>query len=84
MCVHRSYSSTTGCCAGPDLTNDVYVAAVLDTLDPLFSAYGWSYEYSWTNLTSIAGGSVHGLYSNKMAQITSDCGTVRSLVIKWP
>ena len=26
----------------------------------------------------------HGLYSNKMALITSDCGAIRSLSIKWP
>ena len=58
MCIHQSYNSSSGCCAGPDLTDDIFVAAVLETLDPLFSAYGWSYEYSWTNLTSIAGGAV--------------------------
>ena len=58
MCVHQSYSSSSGCCAGPDLTDDVFVASVLETLDPLFSTYGWSYEYAWTNLTSIAGGAV--------------------------
>jgi hypothetical protein len=55
MCVHPSYNSTTGCCAGPDLSEDHFVASVLATMEPLFSAYGWSYEYSWTNLTSIAG-----------------------------
>ena len=26
----------------------------------------------------------HGLYSNKMALITADCGRMRSLRIKWP
>ena len=26
----------------------------------------------------------HGLRSNKMALITSDCGKMRSLSIKWP
>ena len=41
--------------AGPDLSNNEFVASVFSKLDPLFSAYGWSYEYSWTNLTSIAG-----------------------------
>ena len=26
----------------------------------------------------------HGVHSNNMALITSDCGTMRSLRIKWP
>ena len=43
--------------AGQDLSNNEFVASVLATLEQLFSAYGWSYEYSWTNLTSIAGAS---------------------------
>lgn len=38
--------------------DDVLVQEVLARLAPLFSAYGWSYEYSWTNLTSHAGGAV--------------------------
>ena len=38
------------------------------------------------NLTDPArcGTSQHGLYSNKMAMITSDCGATRSPSIKWP
>ena len=44
--------------SGPDLSDDEFVSSVLATLAPLFSAYGWSYEYAWTNLTGAAGGAV--------------------------
>eukprot|EP00931_Biecheleriopsis_adriatica_P102528 TRINITY_DN77484_c0_g1_i1.p1 TRINITY_DN77484_c0_g1~~TRINITY_DN77484_c0_g1_i1.p1 ORF type:complete len:600 (+),score=107.81 TRINITY_DN77484_c0_g1_i1:26-1801(+) len=38
--------------------DDALIERVFSKLEPLFSAYGWSYEYSWTNLTSHAGGAV--------------------------
>lgn len=38
--------------------DDALVERVFAQMLPLFSAYGWSYEYSWTNVTSHAGGAV--------------------------
>ena len=35
-------------------------------------------------LNAVRGTPQHGLSSNKMAPITSDCDAMRSLDIKWP
>ena len=66
--------------------------AVLSILDyspeiaGLFSNLAFPNPMNFTEgvLPARCGTPQHGLSSNKMALITSDCGTTRSLSIKWP
>ena len=50
----------------------------------VLSTYIFELDECDRGLTLGAGIPQHGLSSNQMALVTSDCGTTRSLSIKWP
>ena len=67
---------------------DLHMGDVYRDFDVMTAGSASSAITAWLRTKSPAAGrcSQHGLLvsSNKMALITSDCGTVHSLGIKWP